>query len=181
MRDAGREHVALETVARVEEPWGRVRPSRRSAARRREAGQRLARQVEPVRQQSQCLLTLGRVLGLREHLARANERLLPIGRALDLEPHAIDEVALGAPQPLGEALGRIGRILALRKRDDLDVESLRPLRAPSAQRRLLAGGVRVEAEEQLLRQSPELAELPLGQRRAHGRDDRLEARPAAAR
>ena len=85
------------------------------------------------------------------------------------------EVALGASQPILEALGRVGRVLAARERDDLDVEALRRRELHPAQRRVLPGRVRVEAEVELLRQPPELAQLLLGQRRPHRGDDRLEA------
>ena len=44
-----------------------------------------------------------------------------------------------------------------------------------AERRVLPCRVRVEAEEELLRHSPELAELAFGERRAHRRHDRLES------
>ena len=94
--------------------------------------------------------------------------------ALELEPDAVVEVALGLPEPLLEAVGRIGRILPRREHDDADLEALavRPLHA--AQRRILAGRVGVEAEIQTLRQPRELAEMVLGQRRSHRGDDRLE-------
>ena len=79
-----------------------------------------------------------------------------------------------------ERLRIVGRIGALRERDDLHVEAegLRDRELHPAERRLLAGGVGVEAEEEPVRQALQLAQLRCRQRRAHRRDDREEARLA---
>ena len=60
------------------------------------------------------------------------------------------------------------------QRDDLHVEPLADGELHPAQRRRLAGGVAVEGEPEALREPAELAELLLGERRAHAGDDRLE-------
>ena len=97
VRDAGRERLALEAVARLEQARSLGSRLTRTPARRREPGEGLLREIEPVREETQRLLALGRVLGLREHLARADEPLLPVGRALDLEPHAVERGS--SPRP----------------------------------------------------------------------------------
>ena len=144
---------------------GRLRP---------QTGERLPRQVERVGEQPQRVLALRRVLHLREHLAGADERLLPVGRALELEPHAVDDIARRAAEPLLESRRGVGRILALRQRDDADVEPERRRELHPAQGRVLAGRVGVEAEIEPARQPLQLLQLALGQRRPHRRDDRLE-------
>ena len=150
--------------------------SARRPTRRRDAGERLPRQVEPVGHETQGLLALGRVLGLREDLPGAHERLLPVGGALELQPHAIVQIALRLPEPLLEAVGRIGGILSGREHDDADLEALAVGPLHPAERRVLAGRIGVEAEVQPLGQARELAEMMLGQSGAHRGDDRLEPR-----
>ena len=85
------------------------------------------------------------------------------------------------PRAALEAGRVVGRVDTRGQRDDLDVEALLRRELHPAQRRGLAGGVAVEREPEPLGQAAELLQLLLGQRRAHARDDRLEARPGAAR
>ena len=156
-----------------------VRQRRRGGGRGprgRETGERLARKIETIGEEPQGVLALGRVLGARENLPRTHERLLAVVRPLELDPDAVVDVALGGTEPTCERVGRIGGILALRQRDDAHVESLPDGELHSAQRRLLPCGVGVEAEEEALRETAELAELVLGERRAHRRDDGLDRR-----
>ena len=170
--DAG-ERVALEPDALLEQPR-RDLAGRAAAAARREAGLRLLRQVEPV----------GRAAAPRPAAPasprsatgpRARARRPPAGPgALDLEPHAVREVALGAAEQLVELAGEVGRVRPGRQRHDAHVEALRGRELHPAQRRRLAGRVAVEAEPGLVRQARELLQLPLGERRPHRRDDRLE-------
>ena len=96
-----------------------------------------------------------------EDLARADERLLPVGGAVELEPNAVDDVALGPREPRLETLRRVGRVLPLRQRHDADVEALRDRELHAAQRGVLAGGVGVEAEEQPPGEPLQLLQLPL--------------------
>ena len=86
------------------------------------------------------------------------------------------EIALGLAEPLLEAGRSIGRILARRQHDDADLEPLALRALHAAERRLLPGRVGVEAEVEALRQPAELAQVVLGESRAHRRDDRLEPR-----
>src|SRR5579864_2331178 len=78
-------------------------------------------------------------------------------------------------QALLERVRIVRGIGALRQRHDLHVEFLRDRKLHSAQRRVLSGGVRVEAEEEPLREAFQLPQLILRKRRAHRRDDRREA------
>ena len=167
------EGLALEPVACFQK-------SRRDRAGltcspRREPGLGLLRQVEPVGRESHRILSFGRVLEARQHLAHANEGLLPVRRALDFEADSVDEVALGAAEPVLELLGIVGGIGVRRQRDDADVESLRSGELHPAKRRRLAGRVAVEAEPELVRQPRELLQLPLGERGAHRGHDGLVA------
>ena len=112
MGEAGRQRVALEPFAGIEQPRGLgLARGGASATRRCEPGERLAREVEPVGNEPKRLLALGRVLRLREHLARADEALLSVRRAIELEPDAVEEIALGAAETLLEPLGRVRRVL----------------------------------------------------------------------
>ena len=143
------ERVALEARALLQQPR-RDLTRGASGPARREAGLRLLRQVQPVGGEPHRVLPLGRVLlEAREHLAHAEKRLLLVRRAVDLEPDAVAEVALGAGEPLLEALGRVGRIAPRRQRDDAHVEPLRRRELHPSQRRRLAGRVAVEAEVEL--------------------------------
>src|SRR4029077_19366207 len=105
------EHVSLEPVAGIEQARCYARRPRHRPARGCETRQRVAREMEAVGEQAQRLLALWGVLGLREHLARANESLLSIRRALDLEAPVLDEVPPPSREPISEAIGRIGRVL----------------------------------------------------------------------
>ena len=99
---------------------------------------------------------------------------LPVVRAVQLDLHAVEDVRLRTGQPRLEAGRVVGGIDACRQRDDVDVEPLADGELHPAEGRRLPGGVAVEREPQPLRQPPELAQLLLGERRAHARDDRLE-------
>jgi hypothetical protein len=63
----------------------------------------------------------------------------------------------------------------MRQRDDAHVEAHGDGELHPPQRRRLSRGVAVEAEPHAPRQAREVAELRVGQRRPHRRDDRLEA------
>ena len=82
------QHARRRLVGQVD-----ARLPRRS--RGREAREGLARQVEPVCEQPERILPLGGVLHAREDLAGADEGLLPVVRPLELDPHAVLDVALG--------------------------------------------------------------------------------------
>ena len=65
-----------------------------------------------------------RVVEAAEDLAHANERLLPVGGAVEIEPDAVHEIG-SAEAEVALAIGReIGRVLTWRQRHDLDHESL---------------------------------------------------------
>ena len=118
------------------------------------------RQPEPVGGEPDRILALGRVLEGAEHLADALERALTVGQcALDLDPHAVRKVVLGAGEPRLEAGRVVGGVGAGRERDDADVESLAGGELHPAQGCLLAGGIGVEAEREPLRQPTELLQL----------------------
>jgi hypothetical protein len=178
VRHAGSEGLALETLTGVQDARRRLRAVACCARLGRgQAPQRLLRQVEAVGEQPQGLLALRRVLGLCEHFTSANEAFLPIGCALDLEPHAVEEVALGSLEPELEATRIVGRVLSRRKRHDLHVEPLGGRELHPPQRRSLPRRIRVEAQVELARLEPcELANLLSCERRPHRRDDWLEAR-----
>src|SRR5438093_8866219 len=94
MRHTRGQRVTLEAVASVQN----LRRNNRgccTTAPRRESRLQLLREVEPIGGQAQRVLSLRRVLELRQNLAHAHERFLPVARALDLEPHTVDEIALG--------------------------------------------------------------------------------------
>ena len=176
MRKARGERVPLEAVAGIEQARVLDHGGTRRPARGRQPHERLLGQVEPVGEQAQRLLTLRRVLRLRQNLARPHETLLPIRRAIELEPHAVKEIALRPDQPLLEPVRRVGGVLAARQRDDLHVEPLCGCELHPAERRILPRRVGVEAEVDPSRQPSELAQLTLRQRRPHRGDDRLESR-----
>ena len=67
----------------------------------------------------------------------------------------------------GEALGGLGRIGTLRQRYDPHLDELAIGELHAAERRLLTGGVGVEAEDRARAEAPQLAQLTLGQRGAH--------------
>ena len=113
-------------------------------------------------------------------LTARNADLAILG-AVDLDPHAVDEVRLGRREPRVEAGRVVGRVDPGRQRDDLHVEALLHGELHPAQRRRLAGGVAVEREPEPLRQPAELLQLlarsapcPCTRRPAR-------SRPAAAR
>ena len=109
--DAG-QRVALTPIAGLEQ----LRRDRRRAplrpAPRHEAGLRLTRQIEPVGDEAQRLLALGRILEPPEDLARVNKCFLAVGRSVELEPDAIEDVALRLREPLLESVCGIGGVLA---------------------------------------------------------------------
>ena len=57
--ETGGERVALQPVAGGEEAWRLLGRARQAAPRRRQPGQGLARQVEPVGEEAESLLALG--------------------------------------------------------------------------------------------------------------------------
>src|SRR5437763_16212194 len=102
-----RERIPLEPEALLEQP--RADLARRAATPAGgEAGLRLLRQVEPVGRETHSVLPLGRVLEARQHFAYPHERLLPVRGALDLEAHAIGEIALRPAEQLVELAGKVG-------------------------------------------------------------------------
>ena len=129
----------------------------RASTRGRQPGERLPGKIEPVGEQAESLLPLGRVLGLGHDLPHPNEAFLAIGGTIELEPHAVEEIALRSGQAVLEAVRRVGRILSLRERDDLHLEPLGRGELHPAQGCLLTRRVRVEAQVDLPRQAPELA------------------------
>ena len=172
MRDTACERVPLEAVARFED-LGRDRAGRRPRAGG-EPGLEVGRQVEPVGGEADRVLVVGRILGLAEKLPHPNERLLPVGRAVDLDPHSVDEVGLRRGETLLEAGRQVGGVGIRRQRDHLDHEPLLRRQLHAAQGRRLAGRVAVEAEPDVARQPRELPQVPVGERGAHRRDDRLD-------
>jgi hypothetical protein len=101
---------------------------------------------------------------------------VPVARARDLEPNPVDGVRICGAEPCLEPLGIVRGVLPLWQRHDAHVEPLRDRELHAAQRRVFAGRVGVEAEEDAPRQPSELFELPFRERGAHRRHDRLEAR-----
>ena len=98
VRDASRERVALEPSARIEKTRsvgrrGGLRPS----PRRRETRDGLLRQVEPVLQEPERLLALGRVLGPRRG-PRARARTPPGDRTRDRARAAPDRRCSSRPR-----------------------------------------------------------------------------------
>ena len=101
---------------------------------------------------------------------------MPVRGAIELEPDAVEQVALGSREAFLETIRGVRRILALRQGDDLHLEPLRRSELHSAKGCLLTRRVGIEAKIDLPGQAPELAELALGQRRPHRRNGGLEAR-----
>jgi hypothetical protein len=99
-----------------------------------------------------------------------------IGGSLDLQSDAVGEVAFGAPEQAVEPVGDFRRILSGGQRHDADVESLGGRELHAAERRRLAGRVRVEAQVKPPRQTPQLLELGLRERGSHRRDNGLDSR-----
>src|SRR5205814_770409 len=89
------ECVALEPLACLEQFRRDLRRRAPTAPPRNEACLRLTRQVEAVGDEPQRLLAFRGVLEPRQDLARVNESLLAVGCALELEPDAVEDVALG--------------------------------------------------------------------------------------
>jgi hypothetical protein len=67
------------------------------------------------------------------------------------------QITLGAGEALLETVRSIRRVLTGGQRDDLDLEPLRRGELHAAQRCLLAGSVGVEAQEEALAETAELA------------------------
>ena len=87
----------------------------------------------------------------------------------------MDGVRVGVCQLRQEGRRVVGGVGPRRERDDLDLEALVGRELHPAQRRILAGGVGVEAEVEAPGQPDQLFQLAFGQRRPHRRDDGLEA------
>ena len=173
MRDAPRERLALEPVPRVDQPWRRRRTGRGTPGRAQ-----LHRQPEPVVREPPRVVPLRGLRDPVQDVLDAQVRVLLVPCMVELEADAMHGVRLGRSEPLLEAGRVVGGILAARKRDDAHLECLRHRQLHPAQRRLLAGGVRVEAEEEPLRQPLELTQLVLGERSPHRGDDGSETRLA---
>src|SRR6266851_5263277 len=97
-----------------------------------------------------------------------------VARALVQQPHAVHRIAYRLRELRLERLRIVGRVGSLRERHDLHVEALPDRELHPAERRLRAGRVGVEAEEQTLREPVQLAQLCSRERRSHRRDDRQE-------
>ena len=98
-----------------------------------------------------------------------------VAAPLGLDPCAVERIRLCGCEARLEPVRIVGGIDTWRQRDDVDVEALPDRRVHAAQRRGRARRVAVEREPEALRQPSELAQLRLGQRRPHARNDRLEA------
>ena len=136
---------------------------------------RLLRQVELVGSEADRVLSLRRVLEANQHFTHADERLLPIGRPLDLDARPVEQVALGRTEALLETIGEVGGIQPGGQRDDVHLEALRRRELHPAKGRRLARCVTVEAQPESRRQAAELLQLTLGERGAHRGDDGLDA------
>src|SRR6478736_1268484 len=152
------------------------RHAREGAAHETRLG--VGRQVEEIGREPDRVQPLGRVGERREKAADRGEGALPVTRARVLEPYAMHRVADGRCEPLPEGIGIVRGIGSRRQRHDPDSEPVAHRKLHPTQRRVLAGGVGVEAEEEALRQPGKLAQLRLGERRAHRRNHRREARLA---
>ena len=147
VREAAGQHVSLQPVPRLEHlrRHRAVAPprlcgaspacvsGRAGRAGRRRAARRPAARASP--------------RSPRAPRAR-DERLLAVGGAIELEPNAVEDVALRPAEQLAEGVRRIGRVEPGRERHDLHLEALRGRELHSAQRRRLARRVRVEAQVQ---------------------------------
>ena len=154
----------------------------RVAALRRQPGERLLRQVEPV-PRAAAARPATRASPRCAAGSRARGRTPPGGRACGRARAGRDRPR-SSPRRRAAPRSRRARrpgSCPLRQRHDPDVEAERRRELHPAQRRLLAGRVGVEAEVDAAREPLQLLQLPLGQRGPHRRDDRLEARPGAAR
>ena len=148
MREHAGERLALEPLPRVDQPRRGGRAGR-GAARRPQ----LNREPELVVREPPRLVALGRLGNAVQDVLHAQIRVLPVARAIELQT-ARDgrHTALASPsrssKPAGSSAGSLpfGSATTRTSKPWLQRE-LHP-----AQRRLLAGGVRVEAEEEPLRQ-----------------------------
>jgi hypothetical protein len=75
-----------------------------------------------LREDPERRLPLRRVLEAGQDLAYAHESLLPVRRPLDLEAHAVAEVALGPGDLVLEPNGDVGRVEPRRERGDPQLE-----------------------------------------------------------
>ena len=154
MRHAGGEHVALQPVARIEQPRASPCPSCR-----------VPHAPAPVRPASRAAGRADPRAGAAPPAARVSPRPSPAPRARGRtppagQPSARSRAARDRRDSSLRSRSRspkpsrcIGRILPSGSVHDLDVEALRRCQLHPAQRRLLPGGVGVEAEVQLLASS----------------------------
>src|SRR6476646_8089098 len=152
--DTARKRLALEPVPRVDQPRRSGGPGRSAPSRAQLDGQ-----PEPVVREPPRIVTLGRLWDPVEDVLDAQVRVLLVARAVELEADAVHRIWLRSPEPLLESRRVVGRVLAARQGDDSNLEPLRHRQLHSAQRRLLAGRIRVEAQEEPLREPLELAQL----------------------
>ena len=108
-------------------------------------------------------------------LARVNKGLLAIGRPVELEPHAVEDVALRLWRAAARSrrLRRLGRVPAGRA----TMRTSNPCPAARSIPRSVAASPAASASKQryeLARQPAELLELPLGERGSHRGDHRPE-------
>src|SRR5215204_5302826 len=110
-----------------------------------------------------------------ERLARAYETLLLIAGSLELEAHAIEDVALGIREARLERVGIVRGVASAWQRHDADLEAALVRELHTAERRRLACRIRVEAQVEAAGQALQLLQLSLGERGAHRRHHGLEA------
>src|SRR6476620_8843742 len=178
VRRNAREGAALEPRASVQEPRRHEVRSARTAARGHETGLGVGRQIEEIGREPDRVQPLGRVGERREKATDRREGALAVAGARVLEAYAMHGVADRRREPLPERVGIVRGIGSRRQRHDPHCEPVANRELHPTHRRVLAGRVGVEAEEEPLRQPGELAQLRLGERRAHRRNHRREARLA---
>ena len=130
---------------------------------------------KPVGGNANRVRALWRVRKAGEHLAHPCEAVLARGRPRRFDLHAVDEVADRPADQIVELICRVRRIDARRERHDANVEPARDGEIHPAKGGRLAGGVRVEAKEEPLREMAELFQLLLRECRSHRGDDRAPA------
>ena len=173
------EGVALEPVAGLEHRARSLPPARR-ASPRRQAGLRSRGHVEPVVERAATRRAARASPGSASSTSRARTNAsCAVGRPLDLEPDAIDEDTLSRlPEPLLEAVRRRppgrGPAAASRRGRRNPAPPRAPSRGASPPRRRHPR----RSTGRGAGQAAELPQLPLRERGAHRRDDRLEPRLA---
>src|SRR5206468_6048741 len=107
---------------------------------------------------------------VEKRLDSGGRRALVDGSLVE-QPHPMHRIADRGLKPLLERRRIVGWVGTGRQQDDADRESQLDRELHPAQRRLLASGVGVEAEEESLRQAVQLTKLTLSQRSSHRGDD----------